>query len=274
MTYILGVNAHHADSSACIFKNGVMLAAIEEERLCRIKHWAGFPLESIRYCLMEAGISLSQVDCIAINQDASASLTRKFLYTLKNRPSFGMLVDKIKNKYKRLSIEKYLQQNFPDAPFTGEIHNVEHHLSHLASAFYVSPFEDAITLSVDGFGDFASAAWGIGKGVQIDVKAKVYFPHSLGIFYQALTQFIGFPNYGDEYKVMGLAPYGKGTYLPEMEKILLLEKDGSFKLNLKYFRHHKEKIETESTSGEPIVGTLYSKELSELLGSPRSVGEP
>ena len=124
-------------------------------------------------------------------------------------------------------------------------------------------------VSVDGFGDFASSAWGIGKGTNINLEDKVYFPHSLGIFYQSLTQFLGFHNYGDEYKVMGLAPYGKPVFMDHMREIIKLKPDGKFELNLKYFRHHNEKIEYQWDSGSPRVGILFSNELEKLLGSAR-----
>ena len=167
-----------------------------------------------------------------------------------------------------------LAKAFPDAAFKGKVHRIEHHLSHLASCFLVSPFEEATVVSVDGFGDFSSAAWGIGRGTTIDVEDRVYFPHSLGIFYQALTQYIGFPNYGDEYKVMGLAPYGAPTYLPQMREIVHPETDGGFKLNLDYFRHHREAVEYEWDNGSPSVGTLFGPALADLLGPVRRSDEP
>jgi carbamoyltransferase len=153
------------------------------------------------------------------------------------------------------------------------VHEVEHHLAHLSSAFHVSPFDDAVVVSVDGFGDFASAAWGVGRGAEIAIDDKVYFPHSLGIFYQAMTQWLGFPHYGDEYKVMGLAPYGRPQYLAEMRRVVQLQDDGGFKLNLDFFRHHKEKVEYEWENGEPKVGELFSDALVELLGPVRGKGE-
>ena len=146
------------------------------------------------------------------------------------------------------------------------MHKVEHHLAHLSSAFHVSPFEEAVVVSVDGFGDFASAAWGTGKGKNIAVGGRVYFPHSLGVFYQALTQYLGFPRYGDEYKVMGLAPYGKPTFMDAMRKILLLEPDGSYKLDLFYFRHHKEQTAYQWTGGSPEFDNLFARSLEGLLG--------
>jgi carbamoyltransferase len=271
--YILGLNAFHGDSSACLLRDGQMVAAAEEERFRRIKHWAGFPSEAIRYCLAEAGISLPDVDHLALNQDSKANLGSKLAYAVARRPDLGLVLDRLRNRKERAGVVEHLAQTFPGEPFRGKVHAVEHHKAHISSAFHVSPFDEAVVLSIDGFGDFASAAWGVGRGTLIDVEDKVYFPHSLGIFYQAITQFIGFPNYGDEYKVMGLAPYGNPAYLSQMREIVKLKPDGSFHLNLDYFRHHKEKVEYEWDNGSPTVGALYSSALAELLGPERKSGE-
>jgi len=267
---ILGLNAYHGDASACLVIDGKLIAAAEEERFRRIKHWAGFPSEAIKYCLSEAGIGLADVDHVAINQDAKANLWKKIGFTLAKRPDLGLVLDRIRNKKERANVAEELSRAFQGECFAGELHEVEHHLAHLASAFYVSPFDNATVVSVDGFGDFASSGWGVGNGAEIRVEDKVYFPHSLGIFYQALTQYLGFPNYGDEYKVMGLAPYGEPKYLPEMRRIVQLQDDGSFRLNLDFFRHHREKIEYEWENGEPRVGELFTDALGELLGPIRN----
>ena len=267
--YIIGINAFHGDSSACILKDGILIAAAEEERFRRIKHWAGFPSEAIRWCLSEAGVNLKEVGHIALNQDTNANLGKKIIYALRKQPSFKMLFDRYQNKRKRLNVKNYLLQSFPNSIFQGSIHTIEHHMAHLSSAFHVSPFDEAVVVSVDGFGDFSSTAWGVGHGTNINLENRVYFPHSLGIFYQALTQFIGFHNYGDEYKVMGLAPYGKPTYIEQMREIVKLKSDGGFELNLNYFRHHKEKISYQWESGSPHVGTLFSTDLEKLLGPKR-----
>jgi len=272
MTYILGINAYHGDSSACIVRDGILLSAAEEERFRRIKHWAGFPSKAITYCLTEAGIGVADLTHVAINQDAKANLWKKMSFTLAKRPDLGMVLDRIKNKRERANALDELA-NSVGAGFKGELHEVEHHFAHLSSAFFVSPFNDAVVVSVDGFGDFASAAWGYGRDGQMTIDDKVYFPHSLGIFYQALTQWLGFPHYGDEYKVMGLAPYGQPNYLPEMRKIVQLQKDGSFSLALDFFRHHNEKVEYEWENGEPRVGILFSQGLADLLGPARQKGE-
>ena len=273
MTVVLGVNAYHGDSSACLVVDGALVAAAEEERFRRIKHWAGFPEQAVRYCLAHHGIGLEALDVIAINQDAGANLWKKVGYAALNRPDLSLVLDRIRNKRERLGVDAELRRTFPGEALRAKVVHVEHHLAHLGSAFLVSPFEEAVAVSVDGFGDFASAAWGLGRGNRIEAESKIYFPHSLGIFYQALTQFLGFPNYGDEYKVMGLAPYGEPRYLEKMREIVSLEEGGEFRLNLGYFRHHREKVEYEWENGEPRVGSLYSARMVELLGQPREKDE-
>ena len=266
---ILGLNAYHADSSACLVKDGALIAAAEEERFRRIKHWAGFPAESIRYCLAEAGVRLADVDLIAINQDASANLWKKVAYLATRRPDLSLVLDRLRNKRERVGIADELARAFPGETMRAQVREVEHHLAHLGSAFLVSPFAEAVVVSVDGFGDFASAAWGVGRDGRIEAEDKIYFPHSLGIFYQALTQYLGFPNYGDEYKLMGLAPYGEPRHMAEMRQLVTIEDDGTFRMNLDYFRHHREKIAYEWGDGAPSFSDLYSPRLTELLGPAR-----
>lgn len=267
---ILGLNSFHGDSSAAIVVDGKLIAAVEEERFTRIKHWAGFPALSIKYCLQEAGVELGDVTHIAINQDSSANVLKKLVNTAKFRPEIALIKDRIKNRSKRKGIEALFADAFPGQVIKASIEKIEHHLSHLASAFYVSPYFESSVVSVDGFGDYASAAWGVGRGAELSLERKVFFPHSLGIFYQALTQYLGFPHYGDEYKVMGLAPYGNPVYLDKMREIVKLQTDGEFRLNLDYFRHHKESVNYEWVGGSPSVGTLYSEKLADLLGPERS----
>ncbi len=271
---ILGLNAFHGDSSACIIKDGKLIAAIEEERLRRIKHWAGFPTEAIRYCLKEAGAEVADLDVVAFNQNNKSNLLRKLRYTLATRPSASFVIDRVRNRKARASIGELLEQNFPESAFKGTLKPVDHHLAHLSSAFHVSPFEEATVVSVDGFGDFASGAWGFGKGPNIDIEGQVYFPHSLGIFYQALTQYLGFPHYGDEYKVMGLAPYGQPVFLPQMREIVQVEAEGRYALDLTYFNHAKEGVSYTWDDGIPAVGTLFTAALEELLGPRRSPSDP
>ena len=239
---ILGINAYHGDSSACLVKDGRLIAAVEEERFKRIKHWAGFPSEAIRFCLKDGNIPLEEVDHVAVNRDPNANRWRKIRFAIANRPDMRVIIDRVRNAKKWTSIEEELARTFVGERFQGKLHYVEHHLAHLASAFLVSPFENATVVSLDGFGDFASAAWGVGRQSDIRIDGKIYFPHSLGIFYTAMTQYLGFPHYGDEYKVMGLAPYGKPRFIDSMRKIILLCDNGTFSLNLEFFRHHRENI--------------------------------
>lgn len=271
---VLGLNSYHGDASAALVRDGELVAAVEEERFRRIKHWAGFPTEAIRYCLSEGGISLSDLDHIALNQDSGANLTAKLSYLLKARPGLGFLVERVKNRGAREGASELLAQEFPEADLPKKLDHVEHHLAHLSSAFHVSPFNEAVIVSVDGFGDFASGAWGVGRGAELSVEGRSLFPHSLGIFYQAITQYIGFPHYGDEYKVMGLAPYGAPRYLPQMHQIVRLKTDGSYELDLRFFRHQSEKIAFEWQGGSPEFADLFTPALEELLGPRRKPTEP
>ena len=271
---ILGLNAFHGDSAACIVRDGRLIAAAEEERFRRLKHWAGFPSQSIAYCLREAGVTLADVDHIAVNQDSSAHLWRKIGYLARHFPDPGLILQRVRTRRHREGIPDRLAREFQGDVFSGTFHNVEHHLCHLYSAYYVSPFADAAAVSIDGFGDFSSAAWGSGYGGKISEDARVFFPHSLGVFYQALTQYLGFPYYGDEYKVMGLAPYGRPSLLNQMRKIVQLKNGGYFELDLSFFRHHKEEVPYQWTDGSPEVGDLFSPALEDLLGPRRRPSEP
>lgn len=266
---ILGLNAFHGDSAAAIVRDGVLVAAAEEERFRRLKHWAGFPSELIAYCLREAGLALADVDHVAVNQDNRANLFRKARYLLGNISKIGLAFERLKNRQARQQIPDLLLAAFPKDYFKGKFHNVEHHYAHLSSAFHVSPFQDAVVVSVDGFGDFASAAWGIGRGAAITIDGRVLFPHSLGIFYQALTQYLGFPQYGDEYKVMGLAPYGSGSVMKGVKDLVKLQSDGTFELDLKYFAHASKNDTYQWSNGAPNFADLFSPALEELLGPRR-----
>jgi carbamoyltransferase len=273
MGIILGLNAFHADSSAALVREGKLIAAAEEERFRRIKHWAGFPTHAIAYCLREAGVGLSDVDHVAFNQDSRANLFRKIGYSLTHRPSPTLVWRRLGNRRSRANIPALLERAFPGEHFRAKLHPVEHHLAHLSSAFHVSPFDQAAIISVDGFGDFSSAAWGVATDRGIKIHGRVYFPHSLGVFYQALTQYLGFPHYGDEYKVMGLAPYGCAAFLDAMRKMVHLRPDGGFSLALKFFRHHREDVRYQ-WEGPPEFGDLFAPALEELLGARRRPDEP
>ena len=275
--YILGINAYHADASAAIFENGKMIAAIEEERFRRIKHWAGFPTMAIEFCLKEAGINLESVDHIAIGRDPYAKLLKKIFFLLKN-PGGGWnaVTDRIRNAKKVSSLEKEFAidgSSISEKMLKSKIHQVEHHRSHLASAIFASPFEEAAILSIDGSGDFTTTMTATGKGNKLNVLRSVDFPHSLGIFYTAFTQLLGFPHYGDEYKVMGLAPYGEPKYVSQLHEVLLFKPNGFFELNLKFFRSAKSGIISYGENHIPEVAALYSDHMIEKFGNVRKKDE-
>lgn len=273
--YILGINAYHGDSSACIFKDGELVAAIEEERIRRIKHWAGFPIESIRFCLQECGISIEDVEHITISRNPSANLIHKLLHVFKNSVRLRTLKDRLSNHSRVNSIKQELALSFRTQPkqIKAQIHYIEHHKAHMASAFFASPFEESAILSIDGFGDFSSTMIGVGKGTKIEVIEKVIYPHSVGVFYTAFTQYLGFDKYGDEYKVMGLSPYGKPILVDKLKDVLVFKDNGLFEINKKYFRHPKEGVQMSWEKGEPDIDNLYSDYLIEKFGTPRAKGE-
>lgn len=270
---ILGINAHHADASAAIVVDGKLVAAVEEERFRRIKHWAGFPSAAIRYCLETAGVALNDVDHIAVNRDPNARLWQRAKFILASRPSPAAIRRRLANRAKIRDLRTEIAEEFHLDSLKPQLHHVEHHRAHLGSSFFVAPFEDAAVLSIDGFGDFVSSMWGVGRGRKIEVMGEVGFPHSLGIFYTALTQYLGFPHYGDEYKVMGLAPYGRPTMLEAMRDIVRVGERG-FTLNTDYFTHQTKGLDMVWQGGSPVIGPIYSQHLVEKLGPARDPKDP
>src|SRR5947207_850348 len=270
---ILGLNAYHGDSAACLFVDGKLIAAAEEERFRRIKHWAGLPTQAVDYCLREGRLTINEIDHIAVNRKPGVNSLRRGLFVLRHRPDPRLMWQKVRNIRKAASVKEALEAYY-DTSLRAESHHIEHHHAHLASAFLVSGFQEAACLSVDGFGDFASTAFGLGRANGIEIEDRVYFPHSLGIFFSAVTQFIGFPYYGDEYKVMGLAPYGEPTFVRQMSGLVEIANNGKFKLDLRYFRHHTANVSYSWNNCAPEVGKLYRDEMAELLGPPRQPDAP
>jgi len=271
--YILGINAYHGDASACIFKNEELIAATEEERILRVKHWAGFPCESIKFCLEEAGIDITQVDHITIARDPSANILKKVAHVLKNLTSIDAAKDRLLNRKKISNLAKDFSSCFgiKESSITAKIHNIEHHRSHMASAFFASPFEESAVLSIDAFGDFTSTMLGKGTGNKINVESQVNFPHSVGAFYTAFTQYLGFNHFGDEYKLMGLSPYGSPTMLKQVRDAVIFKNDGLFELNLDYFTHHIKGVKTKIMSkSDPTPSRMFSDLMVSKFGPKRN----
>ncbi len=274
MTLILGINAYHGDAAACLVEDGTLLYAVEEERFRRIKHWAGFPSQAIAHCLAERGVRIGDLDHVAVNRDPNAQFWRKLAFVLRSRPALSVLRDRLANRQSWSGVEQRLAEAFPGETLKAPVHRVEHHRAHLASSFLVSPYEEAVAVSIDGSGDFSTAAWGVGRGTALSIDGRVFFPHSLGVFYTALTQFIGFPYYGDEYKVMGLAPYGEPRFLDEMRQIVRSRADGTFELDLRYFRHATEDVGYQWNDTAPDIGRVWADPLADLLGPARDKDAP
>jgi carbamoyltransferase len=274
--YIIGINAYHGDASAAIIKDGRLIAAVEEERFNRIKHCAGFPEHSIRYCLEAAGVRLEEVDHVGISRDPSAHLHKKILYAAQRLGVFRQAKNRLANTAKVRDLLEELARvlGVSKRALRARFHNVEHHLAHLASCFFVSPFERAALLSIDGFGDFISTMWAMGTENSIEVLGQVEYPHSTGIVYTATTQFLGFPHYGDEGKVMGLAPYGQPRFIDQFREIIRTEERGQFRLQLDYFRHHAEGVEMSWDQGSPVIGRIFSDQFVKTFGPAREPGAP
>ena len=271
MTAILGLNAYHGDAAAALVVDGELVAAAEEERFNRIKHVAGFPALAAQWCLAEGGIAPEQLDHLAVSRDPRANIGQKLLRTIRHGASARYLKARLENASKIRDVEAALADSLGLArgALRAKVHNIEHHQAHVASAFFVSPFNDAAVLSVDGFGDFCSTMTAVGQGNSFRVLDRVLFPHSLGIFYAAITQWLGFPEYGDEGKVMGLASYGDPSrHLKAMRDVLLID-DDLFGLNLDYFTHDKEGVDMTWDEGSPRIGRIYADKLVETFGPAR-----
>ncbi len=276
MAAILGLNAYHGDAAAALVIDGELVAAAEEERFNRVKHCAGFPALAARWCLEDAGIGPGELTHVAIGRDPRANAGAKIRRLLRHPPSSSYVRSRLSNATRvgsrdvRASLANAL--GAPSSSLSAQFHSVEHHQAHIASAFFVSPFDSAAVLSVDGFGDFTSTMLAIGHGNRFEVLDRVLFPHSLGIFYTAITQWLGFPHYGDEGKVMGLAPYGDPEqFLPQMRELVRTD-GGLFQLDLAYFTHHTKGVEMTWDNGSPTIGRIFSERLESLLGPARAPG--
>ncbi len=273
---ILGINAYHGDVSAVLVRDGEVIAAVEEERFRRVKHWAGFPRDAIAACLRMGQVDAAEIDAFAVSRDVHANVLRKVLFALWSRPAFGLVRDRVQNSRRVRDISVALAESLGLDHYLvrRRLHYVEHHPAHLASSFFVSPFEEAAVCAIDGFGDFVSTSFAVGRGSRMDLRGKVFFPHSLGLLYLAVTQFLGFMKYGDEYKVMGLAPYGEPRQVDKLSRLVRLKSDGFFELDLSYFVHWSQGAPMTWDDGEPTLGAVCSPKLEQLLGPARKSDEP
>ena len=264
---ILGLNAFHGDASAALLVDGQLVAAIEEERLNRVKHWAGFPALAARACL--DGTDRGDLEHVAISRDPRANFWPKVARVLQRPGDWRRQTSRAKNTVQIARVANQLNAwDIADSERV-KLHFVEHHRAHLASTFFASPFDEAAVVSIDGFGDFSSVMWGVGRDNHIDVRGSVKFPHSLGQFYTAFTQFLGFPKYGDEYKMMGLSAYGEPRFARQVRDVVRVEGD-QVRLNLDYFIHHTVGVEMTWDGGEPKLGSLYSGKMIDVFGPPRA----
>ena len=269
---ILGLNMFHADASAAIVQDGEVVFAIAEERLNRVKHYAGFPALAVKACLDAVGARITDVDHVAVGQDSDANLAKKVQYALANPAKILNFIRLRQRKEAMRDVRSLLGQGARCRSFSQlrfQEHHLEHHIAHIASAYYCSPWEKAAGFSYDGSGDFVSTMMARCEGNEIEVLERVFLPHSLGSFYTMICEFIGYKKYGDEGKVMGLAPYGKDTYCEQIREIVQLN-DSAFRLDLDYF------MPLGSNQGMQIQadGTVqlarhFSDRMVKLFGEPR-----
>ena len=267
---VLGINAYHGDASAALFVDGRLIAAVEEERFTRVKHDTSFPHRSIRFCLDQAGLRPEDIDHFGLSRNPKTNLGKRVAHAVKDRAGRKVATRRAGNLRKILNAKQTLADGLgvPADRLKAKPHFVEHHLAHIASSYYVSPFDRSAVLSIDGFGDMISAMWGVGEGGKLRILGEVAFPHSLGVYYTAVTQYLGFPKYGDEYKVMGLASYGEPTYLDEFRRIV--HSSGlNYDLNLDAFRHHTDGAAMTWDGGSPELPPLWGAGMEQLLGPAR-----
>lgn len=280
MSVILGFNAFHADSAACLLVDGQLIGAVAEERLGeRHKHSPAFPENAIRRLLADAGLRLRDVTHVAMARDPSANRAAKMAYVAKHpMKAAGAVVEHLGRSRRTQSTLEHLAKVCDEDPtqVRFETIGVEHHLAHIASAYYLSPFESLTAgFSYDASGDFASMMAARCEGPRIEVLDKVTLPHSLGFFYTALCQFIGFDDFGEEYKVMGLAPYGEDKYCDVMRQLVTFDDSHWYRLNTEYFGMH-EGGESGAVDDEQriVMGRFYTDRLIDALGAPRNRADP
>ncbi len=273
---ILGLNTDHGDSSAALLDDGGIIAAIADERITRKKHSAEFPAAAIQEVLRLASADIGDVTDIAVARDPQANLAAKAAFVARHG-RLDLAIDRLKVHQRVRSTRDRIADEIgcERSKIAADFHQVEHHLAHVASAFYWSPFERSMAFTVDGAGDFATTMWAQCEGLDIKVLRRSLWPHSLGVFYTAICQFLGFDRYGEEYKVMGLSAYGQNRYSAAMRELVSFHPQLGLRLNLDYFEHHRMRGAFEKIEGHEIkLPLLYGEQLSKLLGPPHKRGEP
>ena len=268
---ILGLNMFHADASAAILQDGKVVFGIAEERLNRVKHYAGFPTLAIQACLDAVGAKIADVEHVAVGQDTDANLAEKIRYAISNPAKLLNFIQLRKRKQDIRDVRKLISQNLQCDPqaLRFKVHHLEHHIAHIASAYYCSPWEKAAGFSYDGSGDFVSTMMARCEGNKVEALDRVFLPHSLGSFYTMICEFIGYNKYGDEGKVMGLAPYGRDTYCKQIRDLLMTSASG-FELDLEYFKPlgSNEGMQIKA-DGTVALARHFSERMIELFGPPR-----
>ncbi len=267
---IIGLSGYHSDSAVAALVDHRFHVGVEEERFTRIKHWAGFPEHSLRFCYEEAcGGSIDALEALAVGHEPKAHYWRK-VYVAATHPKIWNLARTRRRHHQKVMKLEDLIGAALEVPVEKlpPFHRVEHHLAHAASAFFCCPWEEAMCITLDGFGDFLSGLRAVGRGNRLEVLDRVFFPHSLGQFYTAITQYIGFPKFGDEYKMMGLAAYGEPTLTDKLRQLVLPLPDGRFELDQSYFTMLTGGGQQTWKDSAPVVGSLFSAKLTRLLGHP------
>ena len=254
--YVLGLSCFYHDAGVALVKDGILIAAAEEERFTRKKHDSDFPINAVQYCLRAAGITIDQVDYIGFYEKPFVKFMRILETCLSAWPLSYMSWMKSMPIWltTKLRIGRIIQERLGTEK---DIIFCEHHLSHAASAFLVSPYKDAVLLSMDGVGEWTTTAYGLGRGTRMDIEGEIRFPHSIGLLFSAITAYLGFKVNDAEWKVMGLAPYGKPKYVDQFRKVVDMKPDGSFRLKMEYFAHH---YSTKS---------MFNRRWENLFGRPR-----
>ena len=273
---LLGLNTYHAEASAALLVDGRLVAAAEEERFVRIMHVAGFPTQAARWCLAAAGLQPEALDVIAVAGDPWGHAGPRLWAALRLGVGQAGFRDRLAHRFRQIAVRQQLAQALDVDPrrIRATCRRIEHHRAHLASSFYVSGFEQAALLSLDGLGDFVSAMWGIGRDRRLEIAGAVHFPHSLGFLYTAVTQHLGFLQWGDEYKVMALAAHGQPTALPAMRSLVRLAEGLQYRLTPQAFTPFREWVPMTWADGAPTLGLLFTDALERELGPRRRPEAP